>query len=283
MKIVHMCWANDRDLVIIDDSNKLMEFKLDAAMKVCTLQKTTDLGFKPLDISCTEHGQIYMVLSTTQIKISMFNTEDGSKEEWLPVGLKGIPSIAINARFIVLSTYFFSYVYNRDRTFVDKIGHRYVMSSPIVYLTTSDYSWYHAKEWTSVSITHAPSMKTTSLSLPEGAKLRSLTGTSDGSVIASLFLKDSSDHFAVYSSTGTLLHYLQFRDSGNFSTLSVVSGNNWQPEKDLVAFKPDEKENEPILIYYGEHLSMDPSAAAVTKPWQWLPLLCGCLLFISQL
>ena len=272
-----MCWVNERDLVIIDDSNKLVEFKLDAAMKVCTVHKNTDLGFKPVDISCTEHGEIYMVRSTTQIQISMFNTEDGSQEQWFPDDLAGVPSIAINEKFVVLSTYYFSYVYNRDRTYVNKIGHSNVLSSPIVYLTTSDYSWYHAKEWISVSITHAPSMKTTSLSLPEGAKLRSLTGTSDGNVIASLFLKDSSDRFAVYSSTGTLLHYLQFRKTGHFSTLSVVSGNNWQPKKNLVALKPDEKEKEPILIYYSEYVSISPSAAAVTKPWQWLPLLCGCL------
>ena len=187
--------------------------------------------------------------------------------------LKGVPSIAINERFILLSTYYFSFVYNRDRTYLNKIGHRYVMSSPIVYLTTSDYSWYYAKEWTSVSITHAASMKTMSFPLPEGAKLRSPTGTSDGNVIASLLLKDSSDRFAVYSSTGTLLHYLQFGNTGHFSTLSVVSANNWQPKKKLVALKPDEKENELILIYFKDQ----ESAAAVVKPWQGLPLLCGYL------
>ena len=77
-----MYWVTERDLVIVDDSNKLMEFKLDAAMKVCTVQQNTDLGFRLHDISCTAHEEIYMVHSANPIQISIFNTEDGSQEQW---------------------------------------------------------------------------------------------------------------------------------------------------------------------------------------------------------
>ena len=247
--VKHMCWVGGSDLVIIDSSNNLKEFQLDAATTSCTLQKTTYLGFTPHNISCTDEGEVYMARYTNPIKISIFKTADGSQVQWYPNDLYGIPSIAINTRYIVLSTYYYSHVYNRDRSYVNRKGHSYVVSYPVVALTTNDYSWYYADRWTSVSITRVPSLITTSLSLPTGAKLRSLTATSDGNVIASLFLSDSSDRFALYTASGTFLRYLQFGTTGQFSTWSVVRANNWQTTQQLVALRPAGNGN--VGVYRG--------------------------------
>ena len=48
--VIQMCWMDERDFVVIDDLNKLTEYKLDAATEVCTDQKLKDLGFTPTDV-----------------------------------------------------------------------------------------------------------------------------------------------------------------------------------------------------------------------------------------
>ena len=273
-----MCWVNDRDLVVIEDSNKLVKFRLDAAMEVCTRQSITELTFFAKDISCTE-GQVYIVHNyVTPAQITIFDTEDGGEYKWVVRRIDSglAPMISMNGWFVVLSNHPKSYVYTRDRLFVGTIDNtKWTYVSPIVYLTTSDYFWYYGERATNtfLQLTNVASMKTTSFRLPAATNVKSLTGTSDGNVMASLLLIDLSDRFAVYNSTGTLLHYLRIE----VSSLSVVSANQWQSQRELMAFKPPSSRHEPILIYVGAATD----SATVVKPWLGLSFMFGYIMILS--
>ena len=90
-------------------------------------------------------------------------------------------------------------------------------------------------------------------------------------------LKDYSDRFYMYNSTGTVLHFLRFGYVQEFFADLVVHGNKWQPDKELVAIPPDLLYQH-ILIYSDDESSV--STGNAVKPWLWLPLICGlCLMY----
>ena len=138
------------------------------------------------------------------------------------------------------------------------------ISSPIAYLTSDGYLWLTADTHPLVQIVHLETSKTSKLDFLSGTVIHSFTGTSDGKVIVGLTFQNTTDRFEVFTSTGTLLHYLKFTNSG-YSSRSLVSANKWQSPR--VAIHPSDADL-PIQMYH--YMYSANRAANIEKTSLWL-------------
>ena len=238
----------DENTLIVGDlyGEHLVKYTINTTAKTCT-GELIDSGYRVKSVSCSENGDVYVTeFVPGEVKVRIYNLKTGDSEVWSTniQSPNGDVNLALNTKFIVISSVSDSYIYDKNRIFKYKVTHIQVQSYYFqTYLT--DTGMFMGTVWEGFKLLIMNLNNKNSKIITGGiARPQSVSGTKNGYV----YVTDANFADAgVYSRDGTFLHVLQIDQPRTGGKLIYSAGVRIRQEE-FIAYSTWNK-TVPIAVY----------------------------------